>query len=114
MCIRDSDYTYLYDVSGLDPRPFALRRWLATQAYYAVAWRLFDSHVLLWHLKAFLVHMANAVWVYLLALRFGVGRNASWIAAGLFAASPIAFTVLYLSLIHISEPTRLLSISYAV
>jgi hypothetical protein len=89
------DYTFLYDVSGLEPQPFALRRWLAVHGYYATMLKIFGPHVLAWHVVSFVLHCVNAAGLYVLARRFGASRVASWTACGLFAASPLAFTVLY-------------------
>jgi hypothetical protein len=90
------DYTYLYKAAGIDPDPFTLRRLLSTRVFYKVAYTLFGvSSPVPWHIVAFGVHAANALWVYVLARCVGASRAAAKLACGLFAASPIAFTVMY-------------------
>ncbi len=89
------DYTFLYQVSGLEPAPFALRRWLAVHGWYEIWYRCFGPDPRVWHAGSFALHVANALWVYALARRFRAPQSAAWIACGLFAASPLAFTVLY-------------------
>ena len=89
------DYTFLLQAAGLDPSPFSLRRWLAVSGYYSLWLRLFGPNPLAWHVTSFVLHAANAVWVYAFARRLGASRDGSWIACGLFAASPLAFTTLY-------------------
>lgn len=89
------DYTFLFPAAGLEPSTFSLRRWLAVTGYYGLWLRLFGPQPLAWHLTSFVLHAANSLWVYLFARRFGVTREAAWLACGLFAASPLAFTVLY-------------------
>ena len=90
------DYTFLFKAAGIDPSPFQVRRWLTVTGYYELGLALFGTKNLLsWHLVSFVVHAGNTVWVHVLARRFGASRNAAWIASGLFASSPLAFTVLY-------------------
>ena len=89
------DYSFLYQVSGLEPSPFSLRRWLAVHGWYALLYRLFGPEPRAWHVGSFALHVANAVWVFALARRYGASRPAGWIACGLFAASPLAFSVVY-------------------
>ncbi|HZM16216.1 MAG TPA: tetratricopeptide repeat protein [Candidatus Krumholzibacteria bacterium] len=89
------DYTFLYKAAGFDPAPFEVRRWLTVTGYYTLALRLFGTNLLPWHLVAFALHAGNTAWVHALARRFDASRNAAWIASGLFASSPLAFTVLY-------------------
>ena len=48
-----------------------------------------------WHVLAYALHVGNAIWVFVLARHLGATRLQGWIASALFAASPIAFTVLY-------------------
>jgi len=91
------DYTFLFPAAGLEPTTFTLRRWLVVSGYYDLWLHLFGPNPLAWHLTSFVLHAANSVWVYLFARRFGVSREAAWLACGLFAASPLAFTVLYWS-----------------
>lgn len=89
------DYTYLIPAAGLDvPQP-GPRRWLAVRGYYELGLFLFGPSPAGWHAVNFALHAGNAVWVYAIARRLGVVRSAAWIATGVFAASPIAFTVLY-------------------
>jgi hypothetical protein len=90
------DYTYLYPASGVEASEFSLRRLFGTTLFYRFGFRVFgvDSSTP-WHLFNFALHWANAVWVYAFARRFGAGRDAAWLAVGLFAASPVAFTTLY-------------------
>jgi tetratricopeptide repeat protein len=90
------DYTYLYRAAGIDPDPFSLRRLLSTRVFYKVGYELFGvSSPVPWHIVAFVLHAVNAVWVYVLARRVGASRAAAQLACGLFAASPVAFTVMY-------------------
>ena len=89
------DYTFLYQVAGLEPAPFSLRRWLAVHGWYALLLRLFGPDPRAWHVGSFVLHVVNAVWVFALARRLGASRAAAWIATGLFAASPLAFSVVY-------------------
>ncbi len=90
------DYTYLYPAAGIDPGEFSLRRLLGTTVYYKLGYVLFgvDSPTP-WHAFNWLFHWANGVWVYAFARRFGARRDTAWLASGLFAVSPVAFTVLY-------------------
>lgn len=71
------DYTFLYQVSGLEPAPFSLRRWLAVQGWYALLYRLFGADPRAWHAGSFALHVANAVWVFALARRLGAARAAA-------------------------------------
>lgn len=89
------DYTFLFKAAGIDPAPFQIRRWLTVTGFYELGLALFGTNVLPWHLVSFALHAGNTVWVHILARRFGASRNAAWIASGLFASSPLAFTVLY-------------------
>jgi hypothetical protein len=89
------DYTYLTQAAGLDPAPFSLRRWLAVRGYYEMMLRLFGTRVESWHAVGFALHAGLAVGVGAWARRFGASRIAAGVATGLFAASPLAFTVLY-------------------
>jgi len=89
------DYTFLLQATGLEPAPFSLRRWLAVRGYYSLWLDIFGPNPLAWHVTSFLLHAANAVWVYAWARRFGAACESAWVACGLFAASPLAFTVLY-------------------
>jgi hypothetical protein len=90
------DYTFLFRAAGIDPDPFTLRRILGTRLYYKLGYELFGvSSTLPWHLCSFALHVGNALWVYVLARHFRVARDAAWLACGLFAASPLAFTVMY-------------------
>ena len=90
------DYTYLFRAAGIDAAPFELRRWLTVRVFYELGLRLFGvDSTLRWHLLTWTLHVANAVWVFLLGRRLGVTRLAAWLAGGLFAASPVDFTVLY-------------------
>jgi len=89
------DYTYLFQASGLDAAPFTVRRWLAVRGYFELALGLFGPSPVPWHIAGMALHVANAVWVFLLARRLGATRAAGWIACGLFACSPLAFTAVY-------------------
>jgi hypothetical protein len=89
------DYTYLMQAAGFDPAPFSVRRWLAVRGYYEAMLKLAGARPEIWHGVAFALHAALAVWVGAWARRFGASRDAAWIAVGLFAASPLAFMVLY-------------------
>ncbi|UCE01754.1 MAG: hypothetical protein JSW67_10815 [Candidatus Latescibacterota bacterium] len=90
------DYTFLFRAAGIDPDPFTLRRVLATRLYYELGYELFGvSSTLAWHLVSFLLHVGNALWVYLLARHFRIARDAAWLACALFAGGPLAFTVMY-------------------
>lgn len=89
------DYTYLMPAAGLEPVTGGIRRWLAVRGYYELCLRMFGPQTLGWHLLAYAVHAGNAVWVFVLARKLGASRVQGWIASTLFAASPIAFTVLY-------------------
>ena len=42
-----------------------------------------------WHFDNILLHAANAILVWMVFSRLGLGRGASWIAAGLFAVHPV-------------------------
>lgn len=89
------DYTYLIPAAGLEAPAAGLRRWLAVRGYYELGLAAFGPSPAGWHAVNFALHAANAVWVYAIARRLGVARTAAWTATGVFAASPIAFTVLY-------------------
>jgi hypothetical protein len=89
------DYTYLFQAAGIDPVQAPLRRWLSVHGWYELMFSLFGPRPLPWHVAAFLLHAGNALWVYTLGRRLGATPPAAWIGAGLFAASPIDFTVLY-------------------
>jgi hypothetical protein len=89
------DYSFLMPAAGLEEVPFSLRRWLSVRGYYEAALALFGPTPLEWHLVGFALHVANATWVFVLARRLGAGRAAAWVAAGLFAGSPLAFTITY-------------------
>jgi hypothetical protein len=89
------DYTFLMQAAGLDPAPFSLRRWLTVRGYYEAMLAVFGPHPLPWHVMAFALHAAIAVAVGAWSRRFGATGAAAAMAAGIFAASPIAFTVMY-------------------
>lgn len=89
------DYTYLMQVSGIEPARPVLRRVLATRLYYLAMLRLFGPHPTPWHVVAFVIHVANATMVGAFARRFGATRYSAGLASALFAASPVNFTVLY-------------------
>ena len=89
------DYTYLFRAAGIDPDPFSMRRLLAVRAYYNAGYHLLGLHPFAWHVVAFVVHVLNAGWVFVLARRLNVERNVAIAAALLFAMSPVAFTVVY-------------------
>jgi hypothetical protein len=89
------DYTYLMPAAGLEPAVTGIRRWLAIRGWYEAGLRLFGPAPFGWHVLAYALHAGNAAWVYVLARRFAASRPQGWIASTLFAASAVAFTVLY-------------------
>lgn len=89
------DYTYLMQAAGFDPVGFDLRRWLAVRGYFEAMLTLAGPRVEAWHAVAFTLHAGLAVAVGAWARRFGASRFAASLAVGLFAASPLAFMVLY-------------------
>ena len=68
---------------------------MLVRAYFELALKVFGPNPLGWHVVALGLHVANAAWVFVLARKLGAQRHAAWIACGLFAASPLAFTVVY-------------------
>jgi hypothetical protein len=89
------DYTFLMQAAGIDPAPFSLRRWMTVRGYYEVMLALAGPRPGAWHAVAFMLHATLAVGVGAWARCFGASRGVAWTAVGLFAASPLAFTVLY-------------------
>jgi hypothetical protein len=89
------DYTYLFRAAGIDPDPFSMRRLLGVRMYYNAGYQLLGLHPFGWHVVAFVVHVLNAGWVFVLARRLNVERDVAIAAALLFAMSPVAFTVVY-------------------
>lgn len=89
------DYTFLMQASGLEPAHWTLRRVLSTRVYYGLMLRAFGPQPFAWHVVAFTVHAGISVALAVVARRCGASRWAAWLACGLFAASPVAFTVVY-------------------
>ena len=89
------DYTFLMQASGLEPARWSLRRILSTRLYYDLMLHVFGPRPLPWHVVAFTLHAGLGVALAGLGRRCGLSRRAAWLACGLFAASPVAFTVVY-------------------
>jgi hypothetical protein len=80
---------------GILPSPdTGLWRLLSGKVYFAAALGVFGTNPFPYHLLNALVHMANVVLLYALARRWGAGRAAATLAAGLFGAARPAFSVL--------------------
>src|SRR5580765_1792841 len=80
---------------GILPSPdFGLWRLLSGKVYFAAALGVFGTDPFPYHLLNAVVHMANVVLLYALARRWGAGRPAATLAAGLFGSARPAFSVL--------------------
>ena len=80
---------------GILPSPdFGLWRLLSGKVYFAAALGAFGTDPFPYHLLNAVVHMANVVLLYALARRWGAGRPAATLAAGLFGSARPAFSVL--------------------
>jgi hypothetical protein len=80
---------------GILPSPdFGLWRLLSGKAYFAAALGAFGTDPFPYHVLNAVVHMANVVLLYALARRWGAGRPAATLAAGLFGSARPAFSVL--------------------
>ena len=101
------DMVLFQRVHGVIPWPGTPWRWLSGVAWFRLVTPLWGEQPLPYHVANLLLHTLNAALLGLLARRWGASRVAAWLAAGLFAVSPLHFTTL-LSASSIGELLALL------
>ena len=88
------DLVMFQQVHGLAAWPGSPWLWLSGVAWFRVVTPLWGEQPLSYHAAALLLHALNACLLGQLARRWGASRAAAWLAAGLFVACPLHFTVL--------------------
>lgn len=94
--------------AGIRPWPMTAWRWLSGWAWFRVTVPLWGHEPFPYHLTSLLLHAVNAMLVFLLARAWGARPLAAWVAAGLFAASRLAFP----ALLAITSIGELLSLTF--
>ncbi len=79
-------------IAGSDTLP---ARWLSQHFYWNITYPLFGLYVLPYTLSRILLHAIASLTVAKIGRNAGLGKPAYLVAGLLFAASPMAFTVIY-------------------
>lgn len=94
--------------AGIRPWPLSAWRWLSGWAWFQAVIPLWGHEPFPYHLMSLLLHATNAMLVFLLARAWGARPIAAWVAAGLFAATRLA----YPALLAITSIGELLSLTF--
>ena len=88
------DLVLFQQVHGVTAWPATPWRWLSAVAWFRAVTPLWGEQPLPYHVAALALHAVNASLLGALARRWGASRPSAWLAAGLFAASPLHFPAL--------------------